>query len=76
MVLGSLGKKFAPGVAALRLADLGRGLTPGCEAGVRPVMAWWAQLGSGDPLGHRTGLNLCMYSPEVVPSWSSKSLDP
>lgn len=53
LVLGCLGNKSAPGLVALRLANLGRGLMPGCEAGVRAVRAWWAQLGSGDPPGHR-----------------------
>lgn len=64
----------------LKLADAGRGLMPGCEAGVKPARAWWAQLGSGVPEGHRTGLSLCTYFPEnslgEVPSRSPRSLDP
>lgn len=82
-VLGSfssLGKESAPGVETLKLADAGRGLMPGCEAGVKPDRAWWAQLGSGVPEGHRTGLSLCTYFPGnslgEVPSRSPRSLDP
>ena len=63
----------------LKLADAGRGLRPDCEAGVKPARAWWAQLGSGVPEDHRTGLSFCTYFPEdslgEVPSQSPRSLD-
>lgn len=61
--LGSLGKESGPGVGPLSPAGWGRGPMSGCEAGVRPARAWWAQLGSGGLEGHRTGLSLCSYSP-------------
>lgn len=44
---GSLGKESGPGVGQLSPTGWGRGVMPGCEAGVRLARVWWAQLGPG-----------------------------